>query len=488
MLGNNVWFKAPQFSIDSTQNGAHVNILSQARSILIEGFSFWDLLVSNEIGVDKLTIDSANIHITLPQEKPYQNSQKEINLFVKEIFTSIRVKQLELVDVNVVVTKRNRPDTILILNHFELKADEVLVDTATVTNIFPLSFQRSEVRINEMKFTTQGEYLLSGKNLLIKDTSLMLSNLKLSSIYSKKEFTSHQQYEKARIELNVTKLISRNLLWDYDEQGFSVYSSKSNLEKPFLSVYKDKRPPDQPKQVKPLLTELIRKLPFILTIDTITASDSYIEYEQFPVQFPRSGKVFFDNMYISAYNLSNDSMRIGHQSDMTIDVQTDFMGQSRLTTNINLDLASPKQEFSVSGKLGSLPVTYINQVMTPLVGVTAEGTIHKLIFDFAGNEYKATGGLQCEYSDLKVTMFDDGRDKELIRSMFGNLLLKNNNQKDDTLNYKEGEIYFIRYQNKDFFNYLWNSVRVGLMDIVVPFYQNPDLRSPPTDPKFKEDS
>ncbi|CAM9917911.1 unnamed protein product [Chrysoparadoxa australica] len=125
--------------------------------------------------------------------------------------------------------------------------------------------------------------------------------------------------------------------------------------------------------------------------------------------------------------------------------------------------------------------------MTPLAGMTTEGTVHHLDFEFTGDEFSSKGNVICEYSDLKIATYNDGRDKEFIKSLFGNLMIRNNNRKLDSANFKEGEIYFVRYQNKDFFNYLWNSIRVGLMDIVVPFYQNPDLENPVSGPKFQED-
>ena len=100
-----------------------------------------------------------------------------------------------------------------------------------------------------------------------------------------------------------------------------------------------------------------------------------------------------------------------------------------------------------------------------------------------------SGKLIFEYDDLKITSYDKKRKKEWLKSFVGNLILNNKNKSDQGLTYKEGEIYFVRYQNKDFFNYLWNSLRTGMMEIVVPFYKNPDEGRDENAPtKFQEDN
>ena len=483
--GNNVRFFHPSFSIDSSQNHNRVMIQSQARQIRIEGFSILDLLLSNELGVNKLVIDSGFVHLVLPEDTVRTNSREQFHLFIRGLFTRIRVNQLELKNVNVQVTQASDMDTLLRVKGFYLTASEVVLDTVTVDNIFPLGSKKSIVRMDSFAVRTGNEYVCTGTDLLIEDTTLTVESLKLKSIYSKSEFASLHSHEKSRLDLEVTKVTSQKLLWDFDNNQFKLHSTKTILDQADLLIYKDKRSPGQPREVKPLLAQLIREIPITVTLDTVELQRTYIEYEQFPVTFPRAGKVFFANTFVSAVNMTNDTVRLIRHPQMTFQVKSDFMGKGVLTTNISLDLVSPTQEFDVHGTLGKLPITYVNQVMTPLLGVTSEGQVHGLDFQLSGDNYAAEGTVRFEYSNLKITIHDETKDKEMIKSIFGNLILRNNNQKNDSLNYKEGEIYFIRYQNKDFFNYLWNSLRVGLMDIVIPFYSNPDRSNPPSGPKLK---
>ena len=481
--GRKVVFNSPSFHKDSIRDQPQLAIRATAKTIAIENFSFIDLLLSKEIDVEQLTVDSTSIHLTLPDSLG-KSGKQEINLFVREIFNRIRVEEFNFYCANLDIVKGSRPDTLLKVKGFDLTARDIVIDTATVHNVFPLNFGWSHIRTASFTMKAGEMYTLSGERLLIADTSVKVHNVRVKSIYNREEFMRQLSYEKVQIGLEIDEITAENLIWSL-ENGLGIKSTRTSIDKAILKVYKDKRPPPQPLKVKPLLASLIRDIPFDMYLDTLTLRESYIEYEQFPVLFPRSGKVFFDNLYASIYNLTNDSSRLKDNPDLIADVQCQFMGEGKLQTQIKMDLLSNKDAFSVTGRLGELPVTYVNQVMTPLVGVTAEGKVHSLSFDFTGDNYASKGKLTSKYSDLKVTIYDDGRDKEWLKSIFGNLVLRNNNHPDDLLGYKEGEIYFVRYQNKGFFNLLWNSVRVGIMDIVVPFYKNPDSTRSATDVKYK---
>ncbi|WP_421873845.1 hypothetical protein [Marinoscillum sp.] len=483
LLGRQVRFKAPKVYLDSIEGQADLSLDARAGAVTIENFSFLDLVLNKEIGVGDLRVDSAELELVLPTDKLNLQGKKEINLFVRELFTSINLHRFLFRSTNIRILKGQKRDTLLVVKNFQIDARDIVIDTSTVSHVFPLEFGWSKISADSFDLKAGDFYILSGTDFLIEDTTVTIHQVKLTPSLSREAFVAQLPHEKALFHLDVEQITAKDLVWSL-ENGFEVSSSKVEVDEAQLRVYKDKRPPPQPLVVKPLLSEVIRQIPMGITLDTITVTNSYIEYEQYPVLFPRSGKIFFDQTYASIYNLSSDSSRVVNNPMLVTDVQCDFMGEGKLTTQIRMNLLSPTSEFTVYGRLEELPVTYVNQVMTPLVGVTAEGTVHHLDFDFEGDDYASSGKLTSEYSDLKISIYEDDRDKDWLKTLFGNLVLRNNNH-EDSLGYKEGEIYFIRYQNKDFFNYLWNSIRVGIMDIAVPFHKNPDSTRSSNKPKFK---
>ena len=489
LLQRSIRFSHPSVFIDSANSESQIQIKTEAREVHILGFSVWELLTANKIEVENLVIDSVDFEVWLPKEKATQKEKKEINFFVKDIFTRIVVSHIELNDTHFLVKQNKGASTFLEVHGFCLTADQVLVDTSTINHLFPLEFSKSTINIDSIFMMAGPEHTLEANMLSIADTTLSIENVRFKSIYSKRAFVKAHKYEKARIDFSVNKLTSDRLLWNIlDDSTVNIYSEKVNLEGMKLFVFKDKTPPIEPPMIKPLLSGMIKNLPFGLTIDTLTVRKGYIQFEQLPVVFPRSGKIFFDDVYMTAYHVTNDSAQIAQNPKTIMDMITNFMGKGKLAAVFKLDMSSPKQAFSVTGNLGAMPVTYINQVLAPLMGVEAEGQVERMDFEFTGDEYESRGKLIFEYTDLKITSYDKDRKKEWLKSTIGNLILNNKNKRNQKLTYKEGDIHFVRYQNKDFFNYLWNSLRTGLMEIVVPFYSNPDDGNEPDgNPKFQED-
>jgi hypothetical protein len=489
LFDRSIRFIQPTFLIDSSTNETNLNIYATAQEIGIRGFRLWDLITKNKIGVEKFYIDSLDFEVVLPSSEATDEDHTEINLFVREIFTKIQVSVFNLNGGHILIKNDKGKTKWLEIHGFDLAAEQVLIDTATITHLLPLEFKKPSIAMDSIYLLFGGDYTLTTENLTIVDTSLTVKNLQIHSIYSKTAFVKANKYEKARIDLAVQEMKIDRLLWDVKEDStISITSSMMACEAIKLWVFKDKTPPIEPPNIKPLLAGLINQLPFNLTIDTITWRKSYIAYEQLPVVFPRSGIIFFDNIYLSAYHISNDNSYITKHPTAIIDAIGQFMGEGDIAMTIKLELNAPLQDFSVKGSLGPMPITYINQALAPLTGIEAEGNVEKMLFEFSGNEYASSGKLIFEYHDLKITSYDKKREKEWLKSFFGNLILNNKNNVESKLNYKVGEISFVRYQNKGFFNYLWNSLRTGLLDIVIPFNNNPDKERKPNAPtKYKED-
>lgn len=470
--------------VDSADNGANVAIAAHAQRITIEGFSLWNLLISQKINVERLGIDSLELELELPALQVSNPEKKEINLFVKDLFTRIEVQHFEILHSDLVVRKIGSSDTLLWIGDINLSARGIMVDTATVHNIFPLEFHQSDIQIGNLFMKSGEDYTLTGQRMLVRDTTFSIETLRLSPNQAKTQFVQQHPYEKVRLDISVDGLTAHKLLWEFmEDHTLQIHSGMVLLERLSLLAFKDKTPPERPPEVRPLLTGLLRSLPFVVTLDTLQVKDGYIQYEQLPVVFPRAGKIFFDKFYLSAYNVTNDSSQIEVQPITKLDVFTSFMGRGELNTSIWLDMSSPTQAFSVSGRLGPIPMANLNQALAPLTGVEATGALHSMDFAFEGDTHHSEGMMDLEYSDLYIQVYDQNRDKIWLKSVFGNMMINGQNLRDDA-RYQEGQIHFVRYQNKGFFNFFWNSIRVALMDVALPLYTNPDLDTPPDSPKY----
>src|SRR5690606_37374173 len=93
----------------------------------------------------------------------------------------------------------------------------IMVDTATVHNIFPLEFHQSDIQIGNLFMKSGEDYTLSGQRLLVRDTTFSIEKLRLSPNQSKTQFVQQHPYEKVRLDISVDGLTANRLLWEFME-------------------------------------------------------------------------------------------------------------------------------------------------------------------------------------------------------------------------------------------------------------------------------
>lgn len=485
ILGDNITFSKPAAHLDGTEDAPELKIASQARSIRITGFSILNLLFKNKLEVEKLIIDSLTVHISLPATQPSPTERKEINLFVKDFFTRIEVEKLEVLDSHLSVIRKGDKEKLYQITDFTLKAENIMVDTGTVQKDFPLEFGKSASSMKSFFIRTSEDYILEGRNLTIQDTTLAIEGITFKCLLTKDEFAQKHPYEKARFDLSADRLQVNRLLWNLSDSGkIALRSRSTHFSKLKIRVFKDRNPPIKPLEVDPLLTNLLRQLPLTISTDTLLFTNSFIQYEQVPSGSQEPANIYFDNFFLTGYNITNDSSKIREAPISTLDIKCKFLGEGDLHIIIELDMSSETEAFKVKGTLARMDLKHINDMLETLVSARAEGVVHRLNFNFEGNNYDAGGSVDLEYTDLKVNALDEDHEKEWLRSLFRNLTIRSENIKGDS-DYRSGEIYFIRYLNKSFFNYLWNSLKIGLLDTAAPLLPNPDQKEGEQKPKYE---
>lgn len=484
IIGNEARFDKPSLVLDSTNSEDDFKLEASAGYILIDGFNIWDLLFSNEIEVANFEVDSLQVMMIMPEDKPSQSQQKQVNLFVQDIFSQINVKHFQIGSANFLFKKEENKDTLYSVAEFNLTADGIVVDTATIDRPFPLHFDSSKVNIGKVFFRLANDYVLTASGIGVSDTNLVVKDLRFTSLLSKEEFVAAHKYEKARIDLSVDSIVVTKLLWDI-RKSFELDASKIELNQMDLEIFKDKNPPLEPPASIPLLAGRIKELPFLLTVDTLRIRDSSIELELKAQGADSAGVVTFEKLYASAYNISNDTARFSKHPVTTLDILAQVMGAGELNGKIELLLQSTDGSFRASGTLGEMDVSEFNRALLPLAGAKVSGQAHELSFDFEGNNKNSSGTLNFYYEDFDIKLMEKNEaDKAWLKSMLGNLVLRDKNKPEDE---KDGEIYFVRYQNKGFWNYLWHSIRIGLVDVVVPVYSPGDKERLLEDqPRFDE--
>jgi hypothetical protein len=131
-------------------------------------------------------------------------------------------------------------------------------------------------------------------------------------------------------------------------------------------------------------------------------------------------------------------------------------------------MLNKKDRFEVKGTLGRMPLALVNKALYPLTGVSIEGTALRLDFSLTGEDINGSGHMRFQYKDLKLDVFKKKEHKKRgFLTGLANLLARNDNIAGEK-NFKAVSYTFGRWQDRSFFNFFWQGIKVGAMETIFP--------------------
>lgn len=303
--------------------------------------------------------------------------------------------------------------------------------------------------------------------LSMADSLLYVIDLRYEPRYSKFSFAKEIGYQKGVISAKTDKLEIKGLDIKTLIEDKSLDAAFLVIENLDLDVFKDKYIPETHITQPPLPQQVINNIGVDFKIDTVFVNNTSICYEQtgmkadeisdslkldlYTVDTTKIGSISIDSMYITIANLTNDSV-LQERHFLTLDGVARIMEEGLLRYHLNIPLADPGFDYSLSGELDKMQMEELNPLLEKLVFVSiTNGKIKKMEFEIEANDSLAKGELKMRYKDLRIALLD--KEKGVtntglsIGAFFANhLLLRTNNPKG--LNFRKGIIHSERDKNK----------------------------------------
>ncbi|MCD4674586.1 MAG: hypothetical protein K8S18_01130, partial [Desulfobacula sp.] len=249
-----------------------------------------------------------------------------------------------------------------------------------------------------------------------------------------------------------------------------IYLNALNIFKPEIQIYRDKRLPDPPFKHKAMIAGLLQKIPFEVRIDTLNLKNGKLVYEEMFDLTDQPGEVHFNPLFITANNITNSRELTDKNPILPIHFKGKIMGSAWLEANLFIDLSVSNEVFTINGTLDPTTASIFNPMVQPILLARLDrGDVHKTSFNFSANNDLSQGELILEYEDLYIEVLNEKRKNRIHGGLtfFTNQVIRHKNIKTKR-NYIVGQIYFERDQNKGLPNFLWKSIKTGLVSIVAP--------------------
>jgi len=264
----------------------------------------------------------------------------------------------------------------------------------------------------------------------------------------------HVQLRSGRIELD--RVDAGRLM---EEKAVRIGSVR--MQSPSLEVYKDRRIPYRPGEVKPLPTALLARIPIPLAIDSLRWREGTILYEELNDVTGRPGVVTLDRTEALIVNARNIDIEDG---DSLL-----FIGKTRLQDRADIRLGFKESYtdtlngFLLSVRVGPFELTELNEIIEPMASARfRSGRLDTLHMQAVGRNDIAWGKMQMYYEDLRLQFLnrEDNERKTLatrLSNLLANTALRQGNRR------KTGTVYAERNLGRSVFNYWIRIVLSGAL-------------------------
>jgi hypothetical protein len=344
--------------------------------------------------------------------------------------------------------------------NFNLKVNDINI---TNVNTKPRFVYKSYMIESDSIFMKLGPFEnLSIKHIEGTDLKTMLCGVALKTKYMPKDLNHHILTERDHYDMAIDTVSLKNIALDLslDKPNVDLYSI--HLIHPDLKIYRDKLVADD-VSYKPMISEMIRKIPIGFKIDSFNIKNGDISYKERVHDYNQGGELFFTNSNINIQNLTNtDSL-----SPVQINISSYFYGKSPITAEWNFDLYNLNDDFTFKAEVDALDLNNINTYSKPNLNLSLSGEFKKLFYTISGNKHSSRIDMKVDYSDLKISILNKThKQRNKFYSSMANLVVSHGSETNRS-KYKEAQALVERDPTKSNINFIVLNVRSGLTKILL---------------------
>ncbi len=427
----------------------------------LAGLDYWAFYMKDQIIVDEIFVNKP-VYRHFGRKK--STSADTTSQGVVPLLKQIHIKKIRVDDGQFVLMGEQEDSTKLVASDITFELLDGRTDPDRIRRMMPFTYQAFTFSSSNI-FVDLGPYeLMQIAELDIKKNHITIGGLKLTSKFTRIELSRRAEVERDHISLEVPQTTVADISFGFHGSRFFARADSISILQPRLEIYRDKGLPDD-ESIKKLYTEMLRGLSVDIETSLLSIHDGYVMYEEKIDEHPKAGGIFIDDIDLYVRGLDNQ-MRDSTDQRLRLDATAKLMGSARVELKWDLHLFDPGDRFLISGAISDFRCSEADIFIRPMLGVEAEGYIHKMYFTFAGDKNTSSGDMKMNYEDFKfMVLAKDGQRVNKFLTAIGNLFI-NDGSKADEDGFRFGTISVERNKTKSFFNYIWLNIKEGIMNAI----------------------
>ena len=465
--------------IYSTPDTSHISAHKQLFNVALdrltfEGISFIELIFNKSILIDGIVYDNLRIISTVTDLKSDSNTSKEppmMSYFMVDEINSIAVSKMTFINT---------------VFNFEQQINTI--QNNLIFHTTPLNFQMDDL---SLKKANDGKFYLKNVEVdfnLDKGSVLFdKQNYKLSFDHFHASITD--QFIKAE-NITIYPTLSEKLLADKFQYSQEIYhtsfdtlaitgvdlssflinkkftSSSIDLSGFDVSIYKDKRKPQNKLKKIKLPISRLKQLTFPISIDHLNIRNSKITIRE---QIPHKDTIV--QFYVNRINaqINNIKNYSNENLNLNMSLQGQLMGNAPVRLKMENSLSKKNNNMFWEGYVGSFKFHTLDKVLYPILGLKIlSGELNKIDFKFESDDIQSKGEMTMLYKNLHASILKSNKSSEnhFLSSIANGLINKSNPNKRGKI--KIVRMNFKRDEFKGLGSYLWKTIQNGIINTITP--------------------
>ncbi|MDP4263044.1 MAG: hypothetical protein Q8941_10990 [Bacteroidota bacterium] len=337
-----------------------------------------------------------------------------------------------------------------------VRLDNLAISSSSILHTRQLLKENTAFRLKEItgKYTNEKnrfDWQNASYDHLSK--TVTADSFSLHPLLSKEDFIAGQKYQADYLALRTGAISAGSFDITKYLDDTIIDAATVTIHDAVLADFRDKRLPFQKGIIKPLPTDLLKKIPVKLSIGMIAVDNADIEYAELNEKTNQTGTVRINRMNARVTYARNYDHHPG--DSLHIHAQAFLMDSAKMQLDLRESYKDSLAGFLLVAGIGPANGKILNPVLVPLASVQLEsGRLDTLSMVITGGEYLATGEMKMFYHDLKIKFLNNKGEKKKSRykgfaSFLANtFIIKNNNR------VRTGTVFFERLRDKSSLNYL----------------------------------
>lgn len=445
----------------------------------VSGINVFSAVWGDELHIGSITLNRPDIHARRNPGTILEDTTGQFSSVDSTIYAAIskRYKALEIGEIGINegrVMLAERGDTLSVLGKLDLSLQNIRVDSVSAES--GRTFVTDDISIDAGDFMFElsdsvNTVRFDALHISSDDQTIAMDSLQLIPRYPRFEYGRRHGTKKDRIELDIPKIRFKGVDFSRFVDSARIYAQYGTVNNARVQDFLNRNVTPGPPKSKTLPFIVFRNLGQKIKIDSLKINNAFISYSEYLGETPRAGKVTFEQLNASLYDISNYPDDIQQGITTVMDARARVMGNGLLDTHFEFPMDTENSFHKINGRLSSMPITDFNRMLKYVAFVRMDtGMLNSLEFDMTLNEDHSNGTLIMKYENLEISVLDKksieqkGLLENLMTFVANNFVVRKNNTPESGM--QAGRIQFERVKHKSIFNFWWKSLLSGIKESI----------------------